>query len=134
MGAGGGADGLQLKVLSRTPIQCTRYRKEQGNRAVEVFDPSRCNADGNGTGMVPSGGLSFGIEGANHCSFEDPTDGVCTTLCGGQTDNPDGIRTTLLGMTAGFVQWHGGIDERGEAWWTPGSDKFEDCAVDVTAK
>lgn len=96
--------------------------------------PGTCNSDGNGVAMVPQGELAFAVEGANHCSFESPSDRLCTSICGRDPGDEDGIRSVLLGMSAGFVQWHGGLDSRGEAWWLPGSERFADYPVEVTAK
>lgn len=96
--------------------------------------PSRCNADGNGTDMLPSGADAFDLAGATHCTFEDPTDGVCTAVCGGAGEDPPGLRRTVLGLTTGFVHWRGALDPRGQDWWTPGSDKFDGLDVGVTAR
>ena len=65
----------------------------------------------------------FQLKGTDHCHFEDPTDGVCTALCRrGSTAEPEPARQTVLALTAGFVRWRGGLDERGQAYWTAGSD------------
>ena len=90
-----------------------------------LAEPSSCNADNNGVAMVADAAdvQLFQLKGTDHCHFEDPTDGVCTALCRrGSTAEPEPARQTVLALTAGFVRWRGGLDERGQAYWTAGSD------------
>ncbi len=46
-------------------------------------DASRCNADLNGLGAIEAAphGEIIRIDGATHCDFESPTDGLCRFVC-----------------------------------------------------
>lgn len=75
-----------------------------------VGEPSACNASGNGRDWS-LGGTDWLVEvpGASHCDFEDPTDALCTVVCGAE----DSGRQDVVGeyATAWLVhQLLGGAD------------------------
>ena len=90
-------------------------------------EPSQCNSEGNGERMLVAADDRrwWRIEDADHCDFENPTNRGCEILCRSGEADREAIREALLGMTTGFLRWHGGIDERGEAWWTPRDPYFD---------
>lgn len=78
--------------------------------------PSACNAESNGVAMV-DGAASWGVRvvGASHCDFEDPTNALCTGLCGETT----GVLDAVKAIAAGFAAWQLGVDDSGERWASP---------------
>jgi len=101
--------------------------------AALFAEPGSCNAQGNGVAMVAEDTRSLRVDGADHCDFEAPTDGICTALCGASSDGDEGIRTTLLALTTAFAHWHGGVDPRAEGWWTEGSELRQGLPADLSA-
>lgn len=82
-----------------------------------VGEPSACNASGNGRDWS-MGGTDWLVEvpGASHCDFENPTDSLCTMVCGAE----DAARQAVVGeyatawlvhaLLGGAEAWVGGAE------------------------
>jgi len=95
--------------------------------AWAVFgEPEECNDD---AGILPAldgwGADLSAIPGANHCDFEAPTNGLCTTFCGQQT----GVTPLVQALLAAFAVHHLGSDPDAVRW-LPGGDRYDEL-VDV---
>lgn len=91
-------------------------------------EPSRCNAENNGVAMMKAapGAKAIGVTAADHCSFESPTDRICTTICrGGGTRDDAAIERAIRALSTSWIAWHGGLLPEAEQWWTPGDPKYD---------
>ncbi len=93
-------------------------------------DGSACNSQNNGLAMATAAPdhQVFGIPGADHCSFESPTDGGCTLFCGGNGGalSEVEIADTIAALSVAFSLWRSGADPMASEWWTPGEQRYED--------
>ena len=81
-----------------------------------VGEPSNCNSNNNdGTYLVglAAEGTSLRVHDATHCSFEGPTDVLCTGLCGSSTG---GQQQLIVQLATAFVAWQAGVDPSGADW------------------
>ncbi len=87
-----------------------------------VGAPSSCNSSNNGEPLFQSG-QRYGVRvvDATHCDFEDPTDGLCTGFCGGETNAIAVVRA----VAAGFLAWQLGVNASGQEWAEPGGVEWE---------
>ena len=97
-------------------------------------EPSSCNSDENGAALwaaVP-GAQALTVADADHCSFENPTDGLCTALCAADnvTFTDAQVQEVLADLSTGAVLALSGTDLRGAAFWTAG-DPSHDGLVDA---
>ena len=90
---------------------------------------SICNADRNGLKIYNaiSDSKVIEVEDATHCHFEFPFDAKCSLVCGKgeKRFKREIIQKAILGFTTAFLLWQSGIDARGEAWWSEGSDEIK---------
>ncbi len=84
-------------------------------------EPSSCNSESNGTAVYQAAIDSrlIKIVDANHCSFENPSDNICLSMC---KNEPSGfseeiLTKRILGFTTAFILWHSAINEKGEEYW-----------------
>jgi hypothetical protein len=73
-----------------------------------VGAPSRCNADGNITGVLPEAApmIALRIPGATHCDFENPHDPACARVCG-RVEPPQSaeeISRTISSLATAWVE------------------------------
>ena len=108
--------------------------QEAGDLQVPVrailAESSSCNAQNNGlemTAAAPDHHV-IGIPGADHCSFENPTDIGCTLLCSGDGGalSPDEISDTIAALSTAYVLWQSGTATEAAQWWTPGDHWFDE--------
>lgn len=93
-----------------------------------IGQPSSCNAEGSGLAVPMAHGTSsiLQLEGADHCTFEDPTDAVCTILCepdpAPSAEDAENRRRTARTLATAWVLWQSGASEDAAAWWDPTTD------------
>lgn len=97
-------------------------------------EASACNAQGNGTEMAEGKGDSarWRVDTSDHCHFESPTDGLCTGFCRRGQPNNDAIDEALRRLSTSFIVWRSGLDERGEDWWTPGTESHDEVEGQIS--
>ena len=126
--------GLDLTDASNAAVNASK------NLQVPYFgiagEPSSCNSNGNGTAVVGQGGNSYGIRvvDADHCDFEGPTDGLCTTFCanGSASISDEEIQATIRGLLTSAVVGSAGLDSATiDQWWSGGI--FHDELLSVGA-
>jgi dienelactone hydrolase len=77
-----------LDPVDRTGTGMLAAAKLESPAIVLLGDASACNLFSSGRSLassVPHLVRSVKIDGASHCDFESPTNGFCTTMCGGAT-------------------------------------------------
>jgi pimeloyl-ACP methyl ester carboxylesterase len=77
-----------LDPVDRTGTGMLAAAKLDAPAIVLLGDASACNLFSSGRSLassVPRLVRSVKIDGASHCDFESPTNGFCTTMCGGAT-------------------------------------------------
>ena len=94
-----------------------------------IGEPSTCNTQNNSVPMLlaaPQYQL-LGIPGADHCTFESPTDIGCTLICGGSGGalSEAQMHEAVAALTTAFALWKTGADPSGSDYWTPGGDWYE---------
>ena len=121
---------LALDPVDSDQLGETAAEDLTGPVAALFAEPSDCNADSNGESMLAAVGDKrwWRIRDADHCDFESPTNRGCTFLCRDGEADRQAIQRAILGLTTGYIHWQGGLDERGEAWWTQGDPYFEQYA------
>lgn len=84
-------------------------------------EPSACNTDNNGLPFYESApqAIAFRVTEADHCDFESPTDGLCTSFCAGTNDRFDEttIHNAIFGLTTSYLLWRTGSDPNAAEWW-----------------
>jgi len=97
-------------------------------RAV-LGDASACNAQSNGNAMTAAAPNHqvLGIPGADHCSFESPTDVGCTLFCGGDGAGltAEDISDTVAALATAYVLWQSEANPTAADWWTPSGSWYE---------
>jgi dienelactone hydrolase len=90
-------------------------------------EPAQCNASGNGVAMIGAAADSTAIKvlEADHCSYESPTDRLCTTLCRRGDRDDEAIELAIRALSTSFVAWRGGLLPEAQQWWTPGDPKYD---------
>jgi len=90
-----------------------------------LAEGSSCNSQNNGYDMTvaASDHQALLIPGADHCSFESPTDAGCTLFCGGQGGllTEYEIAETVAAMSVAYGMWQSGAQTEAGQWWTPGA-------------
>jgi len=95
-----------------------------------VAEPSDCNDDNNGLAafaLAPDAQV-LRVTEADHCDFEDVTNWVCTSLCGGSNDtfSEQTIRGTIKGLMTAAVMTSAALDTRAVThWWQPGGPFYD---------
>lgn len=94
-------------------------------------EPSSCNSDGNGTAVIGTAGAPYGVRttDADHCDFESPTDGLCTTFCAGGNDTFSDveIQDSIRGLFTAAAVGAAGIDKGATLqWWTNGGVFYDE--------
>ena len=115
--------GLDLTDASNSAVNASK------NLQVPYFgiagEPSGCNSNGHGTAVVGQGGNFYGLRvvDADHCDFESPTDGLCTTFCanGSASISDEEIQATIRGLLTSAVIGSAGLDSNTvDQWWSGG--------------
>ncbi len=126
-----GADPAAVAVLGLDPVTTTDDAASEALAAQSaelwaVFgEPSSCNADANLLEPLrEAGAMLSALPGANHCDFESPTDGLCTTFCG----EPTGVTPLIAALTTAWAVHHLGSDDAADAW-LPGGSRYEELAA-----
>ncbi len=94
-----------------------------------IGEGGSCNSQNNSIPMVTAAPQHqlLRIPGADHCSFESPTDVGCTLLCGGSGGalTEDQMHQAVASLTTSFALWKTGADPNGADFWTPGGGWYE---------
>jgi dienelactone hydrolase len=109
--------GLQAATTSTLPVHAL------------IGEPSSCNTQNNSVPMVTAAAQHqlLGIPGADHCTFESPTDAGCTLLCGGSGGalTEAQMHEAVAALVTSFALWKSGGDAQGEDYWAPGGVWYE---------
>ena len=124
----GGTDADALAVLGLDPVDASGLGLGAASgvqvpvRAI-LGDSSSCNAQSNGHAMTAAAPdhQVLAIPGADHCSFEDPTDVGCTLFCGGDGGALTAVEIsdTVAALTTAYVLWQSGTMPIAADWWDP---------------
>jgi len=125
------SDPAAVAVLGLDPVTTTDEAADEALAAQTAAlwalfgEPSSCNADANLLEPLrEAGAMLSALPSANHCDFESPTDGLCTTFCG----DPTGVTPLIAALTTAWAAHHLGTDDAAAAWLPSGS-RYEELAA-----
>ncbi len=73
--------------------------------------------------LAVNGGWAVHTPGATHCSFEEPTDFLCTQFCGGEAMGTQ--RELIRTLATAYLVWQAGLDPSGEDWVRQGGTEYD---------
>jgi hypothetical protein len=121
------ADSLAVAVLGLDPVDTDGVVDDALDGLTVplwsvIGEPTSCNDDARILADLQGAGAAISaIPGANHCDFESPTDGLCTTFCGDHT----GLTPLVQALLAAFAAHYAGTDPTAVEW-LPGGARYEE--------
>ena len=76
--------------------------------------------------------ITLRITEADHCDFENETDGICTTFCDGTNDvfSNEEIQDTITGLLTAAAIEAVGFGQGVSDWWEEGGGYYEALATE----
>ena len=99
-----------------------------------LAEPNDCNSNGNGEEVynAANNAITLRITEADHCDFENETDGICTTFCNGTNDffSDEEIQDTITGLLTAAAVQATGFGQGLSDWWEEGGGYYEALATE----
>ena len=133
IGAAGSSDVIGVLGLDATDGGFNDNSSYASSLTVPVVglagEPSSCNSNNNGVSLYQTApnSITIRVTEADHCDFESPTDGLCTSFCDGtnsQFSNAE-IQQSILGLTTAALMWISTQNSDATDWLIPGGSMYD---------
>lgn len=114
-----------LDAVDSDALAANGLAEFDGAVAGLVGAPSACNDDGSGASLYAPG-QALRVVGASHCDFEDPSDALCTALCGELSAERQSV---VRELTTAWALATTGLDEGAAQPWLSGGARYEELVT-----
>ena len=112
---------LGLDAVDSDALAADGLARFDGSVAGLVGAPSACNDEGSGASLYGAG-EALVVVGASHCDFEDPSDALCTALCGAVDEQRQAV---VRELATAWALATSGLDPRGAELWS-GGERYDE--------